>query len=91
MFDSARVRGVLRCYDAIDHVERGLSHVFFPSEGKTTSKKRQSFHRHSRWLYIQQQSSSSSSNRFIEQNDCWKTKNSVVERQSFCYFVLFSY
>ena len=24
------------------------------------------FHRHSRWLYIQQQSSSSSSNRFIE-------------------------
>ena len=25
MFDSARVRGVLRCYDAIDRVVRGLS------------------------------------------------------------------
>ena len=29
-------------------------------------KKADAFHRHSRWLYIQQQSSSSSSNRFIE-------------------------
>ena len=37
------------------------------------SKQPGRFHRHSRWLYIQQQSFSSSS------NDCWKTKNSVVE------------
>ena len=28
---------------------------------------------------MQQQSSSSSSNRFIEHDVCWKTKNSVVE------------
>ena len=41
-----------------------------------------SFHRHSRWLYIQQQSSS-----FSNKNDCWKTKNSVVTS----FFSFFSF
>ena len=46
MFDSARVRGVLRCYDTIDRVVRRLSlslRCLLPNEGKTTSKKRPSF------------------------------------------------
>ena len=36
-----------------------------------------SFHRHSRWLYIRQQSSSSSSNRFIEHDVSTKQHKSV--------------
>ena len=63
-------------------VQHCLAKHFF-SASKTTPTI-QAFHRHSRWLYIQQQSSLSSSNRFIEHDvstrklDCWKTKNSVV-------------
>ena len=43
-----------------------------------------SFHRHSRWLYIQQQSSLSSSNRFIEHDvSTWKLGPSSGIRPSF--------
>ena len=38
MFDSARVRGVLRCYYAIDRVE-DRAVAFLVSEGRTISKK----------------------------------------------------
>ena len=47
-----------------------------PIEKAYSTKQHYYFHRHSRWLYIQQQSSSSSSNRFIEHS--WLLQLTVV-------------
>ena len=50
---------------------------------------REAFHRHSRWLYIQQQSSSSSSNRFIEEGPSFRVETScsikrLLEDEELC-------
>ena len=42
------------------------------------------FHRHSRWLYIQQQSSSSSSNRFIEHDEASCSIKRLLEDEELC-------
>ena len=72
----------------------------FPSPGSTREQRRsqksntfffffekaQRFHRHSRWLYIQQQSSSFSSNRF-----CWTQKRLLEKEELCCLSTTFPY